>query len=314
MAKRFTATEIWSEDWFLEMPTEYKLFWYYMLTACDHAGIFKVNVRSFCGLNGLKVSAAEAISFFNAGKQRIRLVSDSVWFIEDFFVYQYGDHFNVNNPLHRGVKKQLDIHEIELSSIRGLKEVNLTSKSVQKEDSQGLKDKDKEKDKDNSNGSNTVGTIPKEEGGMGETEEDDLKLDETMLAPRMLTVFKNNFPKYAVDTERDFGFCLKMAYKICKEKGWTKYSAKKDNLEDVLLEWRKVVEFIKNDSYYSGLSIDFLNRQWSGLSQKMSKPIHNATNQQTTASSSAGLQSGSKSTSRINAIATAGIGNRNRPS
>jgi hypothetical protein len=313
MAKRFTATEIWSEDWFLDMPTEYKLFWYYMLTACDHAGIFKVNVRSFCGLNELKISAAEALSFFNSGKQRIRLISDSVWFIEDFFVYQYGDHFNVNNPLHRGVKKQLDLHEIELTSIRGLKEVNLTPKSVQKEGSQALKDK--EKDKDNNKNSNTVGNVPTEEGGTGETIEDDLpKLDETMLAPRMLSVFKNNFPKYSVDTERDFGFCLQMAYKICKERGWPKHSVTNGKLEDLLLEWRKVVEFVKTDSYYSGLSIDFLNRQWSGLSQKMSKPIHNAANQQTTSSSSAGLQPSSKSTSRINAIATAGAGNRSSTS
>ena len=26
MAKRFSATEIWDEDWFLDMPNEYKLF------------------------------------------------------------------------------------------------------------------------------------------------------------------------------------------------------------------------------------------------------------------------------------------------
>ena len=43
MAKRFTSTEIWNEDWFLDMPAEYKLFWYYMLCECDHAGLFKVN-------------------------------------------------------------------------------------------------------------------------------------------------------------------------------------------------------------------------------------------------------------------------------
>lgn len=309
MAKRFTATEIWSEDWFLEMPTEYKLFWYYMLTACDHAGIFKVNVRSFCGLNGLNVSAGEAFLFFNAGKDRIRQISDSVWLIEDFFVYQYGDHFNINNPLHRGVKKQLDLHGIELTSIRGLKEVNLTSKSPQKEGSQALKDKDKD---NNNNTNSSLKTVPKD-GGMGEENDDDPKLDEQALSPKMVSTFKKHFPKYQINLEKDFSCCLEMAYKICKDKGWTKHSATNGKMDDVIQEWEAIIKFIKSDSYYSGLSIDFLNRQWSGLSQKMSKNTTNAANYQTPTGSDTGVKPSSKSESRLNAIANAGVRTRQGP-
>lgn len=134
MPKRFTSTEIWEEDWFLEMPNEYKLFWYYMLSNCDHAGIYKVNLRSFSSLLEVKVSSTEILERFNNGKSRIKVVADGVWLIEDFFAYQYGHSFNINNPLHRGVKKQLDKYSIELTSFRGLLEVNLT-----------LKDKDKDK-------------------------------------------------------------------------------------------------------------------------------------------------------------------------
>ncbi len=133
MAKRFTATEIWSEDWFLSMPNEYKLFWFYMLANCDHAGIFKVNLRSFCGLNEVKLSSNEALKMFNVGKQRVRQISESVWFIEDFFVYQYGCTFNGNNRLHESIKVIYEKHGIELTSIRGLTEVK-----------HGVKDKDKE--------------------------------------------------------------------------------------------------------------------------------------------------------------------------
>ena len=86
MAKRFTATEIWSEDWFLDMPMEYKLFWYYMLSTCNHAGFFKVNLRSFCGLNGVNLTSTKVLEYFNAGKQRIRVVNNSLWLIDDFFV------------------------------------------------------------------------------------------------------------------------------------------------------------------------------------------------------------------------------------
>lgn len=133
MAKRFTATEIWKEDWFLDMPIEYKLFWYYILSSCDHAGLFKVNLRSFCGLLEVKLTPNKVLDYFNAGKQRIRVVSESVWLIEDFFSYQYGTTFNWNNRVHESIGELYKRHNIELTSIRGLLD---------------LKDRAKDKDKD----------------------------------------------------------------------------------------------------------------------------------------------------------------------
>jgi len=135
MAKRFTATEIWSEDWFLDMPMEYKLFWYYMLSTCNHAGFFKVNLRSFCGLNGVNLTSTKVLEYFNAGKQRIRVVNNSLWLIDDFFVYQYGSTLNPNNRVHNSIVKEYLKHGVELTSIRGLKDLK-----------DGVKDKDKDKD------------------------------------------------------------------------------------------------------------------------------------------------------------------------
>ena len=143
MAKRFTSTEIWSEDWFLEMPIEYKLFWFYMLANCDHAGLFKVNLRSFCGLNEVKLSSNTALEYFNVDKQRIRVISESIWLVEDFFVYQYGVTFNMNNRLHESIFNLYQRQKIELTSIRGLKDLNLTSNRGLKDLTDGVKDKDK---------------------------------------------------------------------------------------------------------------------------------------------------------------------------
>jgi len=137
MPKRFIATEIWDEDWFLDMPNEYKLFWFYMLSACDHAGVFKVNLRSFSGLLQVSVTPSTALQLFNAGKQRVTNISDSVWYIEDFFVFQYGQTFNINNKLHASIEKIYDRHKIKKEKIRGLRDLKDT-----------LKDKDKDKDKD----------------------------------------------------------------------------------------------------------------------------------------------------------------------
>ena len=133
MSKRFTDTEIWGEDWFLDMPNEYKLFWYYMLSNCDHSGIYKVNIKTFSLLNEVKLSSNKALEYFNNGKQRIRVIQTNVWFIEDFFVYQYGETFNTNNRVHESIKKVYQKYQIDLTTIRGLKDHK-----------DGVKDKDKD--------------------------------------------------------------------------------------------------------------------------------------------------------------------------
>lgn len=120
MAKRFTDTKIWGEDWFLAMPLEYKLFWFYILSDCDHAGIFKVNTKTFCALNEVSVTPKTALKYFNDGKDRIREINPTLWLIEDFFVYQYGPHLNVNNRVHDSAKKQYEKFGVKLGSIRGL--------------------------------------------------------------------------------------------------------------------------------------------------------------------------------------------------
>ena len=47
MAKRFTDTMKWNEDWYLDLALVDKLFWIYICDNCDHAGIFKPNKRMF---------------------------------------------------------------------------------------------------------------------------------------------------------------------------------------------------------------------------------------------------------------------------
>lgn len=255
MAKRFTATEIWSEDWFLEMPNEYKLFWYYMLSECDHAGLFKVNLRSFCGLNEVKISAEDSIKLFNNGKDRIRIVNQSVWFIEDFFPFQYGTTFNINNPMHRGVKKQLDKFQIDINSIRGLKEVILTTK-----------EKDKEKEKDNNSNSSIV-SVSNGEGGVGEGGGDEALLENKLIAPKMISVFREKFTDYPIDVYADLEACREISYKIAKWKGWKRYDVVNGKMDECLKEWGKIVSFAKSDSWYCKKSISFWNDKFQDLIQ-----------------------------------------------
>lgn len=135
MAKRFIGTDIWSQDWFLDMPNEYKLFWNYMLCECDHAGLFKVNVRMFNSLCECKVSPDRSLEYFNSDKQRIRVIKPTLWYIEDFVSFQYGVQLNSANRVHKSIIDLLELNEVKLGSIRGLKDLK-----------EGVKDKDKDKD------------------------------------------------------------------------------------------------------------------------------------------------------------------------
>jgi hypothetical protein len=127
MAKRFTATEIWEEDWFLDMPNEYKLFWFYIKDKCDQAGFFRINIKLFNSLHSTNIDLDEAFEIFNKGKKRLRKVNGSMWLMEDFFKFQYGHKFNTDNRMHLGIEKIYKSHGVEIGSLRGIERVSKVS-------------------------------------------------------------------------------------------------------------------------------------------------------------------------------------------
>lgn len=140
MAKRYHDTEIWAQDWWLDLPNEYKLFWQYVVDRCDHGGFFKVNVRTFNALLDLKVAPQKALEFFNAGKQRVRVVTETLWFVEDFIQFQWGTTMNMDSRVHKSIVNLLEKHNIPLTSIRG--QLDLKDRAKDK-----VKAKEKDKDK-----------------------------------------------------------------------------------------------------------------------------------------------------------------------
>lgn len=134
MAKRFHDTEIWSQDWFLEMPFEYQFFWFYVKDTCDHAGIWKPHKKVFEQNVGKTISYSKAIELFNSDKERVRVLKNGRWFLPDFFVFQYGPTFNIDSRVHSSIKTLLTLNCLDLTSIRGL--IDLKDR---------VKDKDKER-------------------------------------------------------------------------------------------------------------------------------------------------------------------------
>ena len=140
MAKRFITTDLFSEDWFLELSTETKLFWIYAFLNCDHAGVLRANIRPFNALNGLSVELDTVLDEINHQKQRIQKLTDRTLFIVGFVQFQYGRELNPQNRVHKSVLEIFEKHGISFEK----QGVNMGFNSTLI----GVKDKDKDKDKD----------------------------------------------------------------------------------------------------------------------------------------------------------------------
>jgi len=130
MGKRFTDTDIWDQDWFVELPTKYKLFWNYIKDKCDNAGFWRPNKVIAQSIIGEPINVQEFIDFVNSDKVRIVILPTGRWFLKDFFLFQYGEIFSPTSPVHRGALKTLlsnGIHPSEILSdgVGNLKDVDI---------------------------------------------------------------------------------------------------------------------------------------------------------------------------------------------
>lgn len=114
MAKRFTETMKWNEDWYLELSLPEKLFWIYICDNCDHAGIFKPNKRMFELLIGNEINVESFLDNVNVNKARICVLGNGRWFLTGFIEFQYGSKLNPNNRVHKSILKILNDNDINL--------------------------------------------------------------------------------------------------------------------------------------------------------------------------------------------------------
>jgi hypothetical protein len=112
MAKRFTDTEKWKDEWFLELEPLMKILWLYILDSCDHAGVWKVNFKLASYSIG---TALDRQSALKALGDRIVVVSLDKWHVPKFITYQQKGFLNPSNNAHRGIINLLEYHKIQTS-------------------------------------------------------------------------------------------------------------------------------------------------------------------------------------------------------
>ena len=134
MAKRFVETDIWKKKWYRCLPPKMKLFYFYMLTNCDHAGMYDVDLELAEFQTGMPVKQKDIDKHL---KDHIEVVKEDKWFIKKFPDFQYGE-LNPNVKAHASVIKILTKYNC-------LQRVSNPLPSVQDKDKDKVKDKEKGK-------------------------------------------------------------------------------------------------------------------------------------------------------------------------
>ncbi|QDP50177.1 MAG: hypothetical protein Tp1102DCM295711_20 [Prokaryotic dsDNA virus sp.] len=104
MAKRFVDTKIWDKAWFRKLSSKNKLFWIYLLTKCDHAGIWDADWEAVEFFIGEWVEFEELPNEVTSKMQYIK--ESGQYFIPAFIEFQYGS-LRENSKPHLSVIKRL---------------------------------------------------------------------------------------------------------------------------------------------------------------------------------------------------------------
>lgn len=103
MAKRLTDSRKWDDDWFLNLDKDQKLLWIYLLDKCDHAGIFKPNMKLLNFCLDAQYTLDGIIEIFS---KRVVVAKGGKLFIPKFISFQY-NYLNPNNNLHLSIIEKL---------------------------------------------------------------------------------------------------------------------------------------------------------------------------------------------------------------
>lgn len=109
MAKRFTDTTKWQDDWFLNLDAEGKLFWFYLCDNCDHAGVWRVSKKAAELMLGFELDLDQ---YLQAAGDRLKKLDGDYWYLTKFCTFQYGV-LNTANAAHRSALKILESRGLE---------------------------------------------------------------------------------------------------------------------------------------------------------------------------------------------------------
>lgn len=140
MAKRFTDTEKWKQEWWQEADHKTQITWFYLLDNCDPSGVWEINIPL---LNFQTKNQWSKKMFLDAFKGRVIEIKSNKIFILKFIEFQYGALSQDCNP-HKRVIMTLKHHGIPEGYLKGTLRVLST---LEEEEEEEEEDKEEEKEK-----------------------------------------------------------------------------------------------------------------------------------------------------------------------
>jgi len=114
MSKRLSDTEIWKKPWFFDLPDKYKLFWFYLLSDCDAAGVWTMNTKITKAYLG-EIDFDKIIEVF---KDQITILNGgNYWLINDFIKFQYGYPIKETAPMFKRIDTLLKQRNLSLDTL-----------------------------------------------------------------------------------------------------------------------------------------------------------------------------------------------------
>jgi hypothetical protein len=143
MAKRFTDTEKWKDDWYLSLSNDYRIIWQWLLDNCNHAGICKPSINLLNMMCNTSITESDLISVMSHRVLKI----NNIWFIPKFLKFQYGN-LKSKKPAVISVVNELKKNNL-LELVNELLDNDCITITESLDNScETIKDKDKDKDKD----------------------------------------------------------------------------------------------------------------------------------------------------------------------
>lgn len=116
MARRYTDTEKWKDDWYLCLSNDWRIVWQYIIDNCTIAGVWKKAFRSlnyFCNTN---ITEEEFIKVFAP-----RVIDcGSFFFIPKFLKFQYPLGLTSDKPLIVSVMKEVSFLNLSVMIVESL--------------------------------------------------------------------------------------------------------------------------------------------------------------------------------------------------
>jgi hypothetical protein len=141
MSKRFTDTEIWDKEWFMDLSPVQKCLVRYVYDKCDAAGIYSPNFKLASLYIGQPVTENDLLSICCDLFEK--LPDGKIWIVK-FIKFQYGE-LSENCKPHLPIIKILKENGLFERVLKGYTKGIHTLKDKEKEK---VKEKDKEKEKE----------------------------------------------------------------------------------------------------------------------------------------------------------------------